>query len=548
MKAPIVDPVASSASPENGMSRGAGVALLVVALVAGVTLRLSGWIEGELWLDEYHTLILAGASSVREVLAFTAAEAHPPLYLLGLHLFMRLLGDDPLIAKGLSVAFGVAALLLVAAVAWHRWGRGASAVAAALLGGSAIAVHFSTEVRPYSVVALTLLLGVLTTVAAVERPSARTYLAQGASLLAALALNFFALTLLPVGPLLALLRRRGRLFLHQALMGTVVLLATSPPLIRVATQLPLEANEYVQTLWSGRTALDALVAVARDLLPSGRWPPSYGPGASRSVLDPALEGLAVVGALLVLAGGAVAVARRRPGAGPGLLEAGCAALLVSAAALTVASFALGRPVVTPGRFAASFVPVSALLGGAAVTWGRAGRAGAVLLAVVAFASAAAALLARDVGIRVDRTRVAAIVVAKDYQHPLLVLSVGLTGTPLKYELRERTDVEFASFPPDVDEHFGWWAPAKALGEPAALARDAGWLARRAVEAASQGRTVLVTGADHPVATPLRAALDRYFVARPLHELARGSFVLVLRREPPGPVPAGTVDEDRRQRR
>ena len=548
MRAPGVDSVASSESPKNGPSRGAWVALLLAALVSGVTLRISAWIDGELWLDEYHTLLLAGASSVREVLALTAVEAHPPLYLLGLHLFVRLLGDDPLIAKGLSVAFGVAALVLVAVVVWRQRGREAAAVAAALLGGSAVAVHYSTEVRPYAVVAFTLLLGVLTTVAAVERPSARTYLAQGAALLAALALNFFALTLLPVGPALALLRRRGRLLLHQVLLGAIVFLAASPPLIRVATQLPPEANEYVQRLWSGRTSLDALVAVARDLLPSGRWPPAYGPGARRGALDAALEGFGVVGALLVLAGGAAAAARRRPGPGPGLLEAGCAALLVSAAALAISSFALGRPVVTPGRFAASFVPVAALIGGAAVGWGRVARAGAVLLALVATANAGVALLARDPGIRLDGNRLAAIVVAKEFRQPLLVLSVGLTGTPLKYELRERKDVDFASFPPDVDEHFGWWAPEKALGEPAALARGAAALARRAAEAASQGRAVLVTGADHPVATPLLAALGRDFVARPLHELARGALVLVPRRELTGRVPAGAVGEAPAQRR
>ncbi|MDX9733555.1 MAG: hypothetical protein RBU36_05485, partial [Thermoanaerobaculia bacterium] len=319
-------------------------------------------------------------------------------------------------------------------------------------------------------------------------------------------------------------------------IGAVAVLVTSPPLVRVATELPPEANEYLQTFWQGRTAVDALVVVGRDLLPSGRWPPAYGSTARRTGFDQGLEAFAMAGVVLVLAGAGAAGFARGGSRRLDLLDAGCAALLASAAALASASFLLGRPVVTPGRFAASFLPVVALLVGTAAAWGSVGRAGSLLLAAVAAANAGATLVGSEQdGVRIDRNELVSVVAARELRGPLLVISVGLTGTPLKYELRTRRDVSFASYPVEVDSHFGWWAPQKALSEPGALRRDAAMLTDRAVAAAREGRIVLLTGGDHPVAAPLHAALSQAFLARPLHPLARGASVLVLREAVPGPA-------------
>ncbi|HYN44332.1 MAG TPA: glycosyltransferase family 39 protein [Thermoanaerobaculia bacterium] len=522
--------------PDDGTSKagarhGMWAAIFAISLIAGVVLRLSEWIGAGLWLDEYQTLLAAGAPSLRDVLALASVEAHPPLYWLLLHVVMRSVGSDPLVAKGLSLVFGIAALLVTAVVARRRWGVPAGIVAAVVLGGSAVAVHYSTEARPYALVAFALHLGLLSSVAAVERPAVGTYLAQGAALLFALSLNFFALTLLPVGPALALFRRRGRLLLHQILISTVVFLVTSPPLVRVATRIPPEANEYLQTFWAGRHPAEVLAAVGWDLMPSSRWPPAHGPGAKRTPLDPVLEGASLAGVLLVLAGGAAASLRSRRSAQGGMVETACITVLASAVAMAVFSILVGRPVVTPGRFAASFVPAVALLAGAATMWSRSGLVGSVLLATVAAASTGASFLKREAGIAVDRGELTAKIVASGPPGPFLVVSVGLSGTPVRYYLRQRPDVTYASFPPDVDDHIGWWAPAKALGEPAALARDAERVARRAVDASREGQVVLLIGADHPVASPLRAALSRTFELRPLHGLVRGAFVLQPRTEP-----------------
>ncbi len=544
MTAPQPAPAREAAEGESRPARPRRALVLALGLVIalGILLRLSSWFGTELWLDEYHSLLVAEAPDLDGVLGLVAADPHPPLYWVVLHLVLRLLGSDPLVARGLSFMLGVATLLLATSVALRRWGVPAAIVASTVLGGSALAIRYSAEIRPYAFVAFALLLGVLASQAAVDRPSIRTYLAQAFALALALGLNFFGVTLLAVGPGLALVRRKGRLVLHQAALAALAFLAVSPPLVRVATRLPAEANEYVKAHWEGRTAADALVAVGRDLLPSARWPAAHGPGARRTPIDPLLEGLAVAGALLAAAG-ASRTAREERGAserrGDGLAWA-CALLLGAAAALAFFSFAVGRPVVTPGRFAASFVPAAALLCGAAATWRMPGPAGAVVLALVAALNVGASMGSAEPGIRVDPGRVLAVVIRGEILGPVTIVSVGLTGTPLKYALRDRPDTRFASFPSDVDAHFGWWAPRKAAADPAALARDAEQVARRAVDEARAGRVVLLTGGDHPLAAPLLAALARSFEARPLHRLVPGAFLLSpkppLRDEPPGPAP------------
>lgn len=323
-------------------------ALLIAVLGIGTILRLSEGISGGVWLDEYHTLLLAGSPTISAVLARTSVEAHPPAYLIALHLVMRFVGDDPLVAKGFSVFCGLATLLLVALAAHRRRGILSAIVASTVLGGSAVAVHFATEIRPYAAVALTILVGLLATVSAVERPTLWRLLAQAGALVVALGLSFLALVLVPVGPLLGLLRGKARFVATQLMIGAVAVLVTSPRLIRVATELPPEANEYLQTFWQGRTAFDALVVVGRDLLPSGRWPPAYESGARRTGFDQALETFGVAGVVLVLAGVVVAGLRRKGGRRLDLFDAGCAALLVSAAALASASFLLGATGRNPG--------------------------------------------------------------------------------------------------------------------------------------------------------------------------------------------------------
>ncbi len=315
-------PPASQPQGRDATRRLASSALLIAVLGIGTILRLSEGISGGIWLDEYHTLLLAGAPTISEVLARTSVEAHPPAYLIALHLVMQLVGDDPLVAKGFSVLCGVATLLLVALAAHRRRGVLSAIVASTVLGGSAVSVHFATEIRPYAAVALTILVGLLATVSAVERPTLWRLLAQAGALIVALGLNFLALVLLPVGPLLGLLRTKPRLVAKQLMIGAVAVLVTSPPLVRVATELPPEANEYLQTFWQGRTAVDALVVVGRDLLSSGRWPPAYGSTARRTGFDQGLEAFAMAGVVLVLAGAGAAGFARGGSRRLDLLDAG----------------------------------------------------------------------------------------------------------------------------------------------------------------------------------------------------------------------------------
>ena len=503
--------------------RAAGGALLALVLAAGIALRLSEMVQARLWLDEYLVLEIASQPTAGAVAGMLGHEANPPLYFLLAHAVLGTSADPEVALRFVSFLAGVLTALLAAWTSWRRWGPVPSIVAATLISLSAVAVHYSAEMRPFALLGLVTLLYLEILDLELAAPSAAALAAECLLIVLATSFHAYGAPLLFVGPAVCLtggrLESLGRQILATAAAGVVLLPSVLLPLLR----LPPETNEYLAVLWNGRGVLAPAHLVLRELLPTSR-------GASALMLPAdgflrGTEGAAVllVGAIALAA--LAAAASRRTAWRPDTYTRALFVLLAGNAVMATLFTAIGRSMVAPGRFAASLVAPFALAVAAAGQARPVGRALAAALAVLAVLAASFRVVHPPPrGLRPEA--LSAEVLGRNATGPSLVLTVGLTGVPLRYAFRARPDVTFRTYPLEIEGHVGWWAPRRALGRPDDLAHDADVLARVASAAARSGERVFLEGADHPVAAPLLRALAGFFRPRPLNRLDAGLVELV----------------------
>jgi hypothetical protein len=508
--------------PERGLGA-AGGAIVALVLVAGIGLRLSETVRARLWTDEYLVLEIGSQPTASAVAAKLRSEANPPLYFLLAHVVIGKAADPELALRLVSALAGTLTTALAAWIAWRRWGLFPAMVASILVASSAVAVHYSAEIRPFAILGLVTLVYLEILDRALTRPSI-VFLASEALLIAlATSLHAYGAPLLFVGPAVCLATRRYGGLRSQALVagfaGAVLLPTTLLPLWRLVP----ETNEYLVDLWQGRSPLAPVGLVLRDVLPTSRWPSSL--LAPTDALPRIAEGAA---ALLVTALAIAALAaclRRRDACRPDTYMVALLVLLSGNAAMAVLFSLAGRPVVAPGRFSVPLVAPFALVVAAASRAASTGRACAAGLAGLAVLSVSLRL-ARPAVTGMRPEALVAEILNRNATGPSLILAVGLSGIPLRYAFRRRADVTFRSYPIEIERHIGWWAPRRNLRRPDELARDAEELSREALTLSRSGRRIFIEGADSPVAVPLRSALSRSFRPRLLNRLAAGLFELV----------------------
>jgi len=503
----------------------------VLVLAAGIALRLSETVQARLWLDEYLVLEIASAPTTAAVAGMLSRDANPPLYFLLAHAVLGAPFDPEVALRFLSLLAGALTAILASWAAWRRWGPFPAAVAATLVSFSAIAIHFSAEMRPFALLGLLTLLHLEVLDRAIARPSAAALVGEGLLIVLATSLHPYGAPLLFVGPAVCVATGRLTQLPRQLLVTVAAGAALVPTALLPIWRVAPGTNEYLDDLWRGRGPAAPLGLLLRDLLPTSRWPSSI-PLPPEPLLRAAEGGAALLAAALATT--ALAAWFRRPRAWrPDSYAAAVLVLLAGSAAMAGLFSAIGRPIVAPGRFAASLVAPFALAVAAASRARPAARGLAAALATLAvFAASFRVAHPPPRGLRPEA--LSAEVLGRNAIGPSLVLSVGLSGVPLRYALRGRPDVTFRSYPLEIEGHVGWWAPRRALGRPEDLARDADVLARAATAAARAGVRVFLEGADHPVAAPLLRALAPSFRARPLNRLDAGLVELV----PLADAPAG----------
>jgi 4-amino-4-deoxy-L-arabinose transferase-like glycosyltransferase len=133
-----------------------GAGLLILIVLGGTLLRFAGLGNESIWLDET-TSILIARMDLPSVVAWTAADIHPPLYYFALHFWLGF-GESEFAVRALSAMFGVWTIVIVYALARELFDSDIGLLSALLLALSPMHIWYSQEARMYPMVtALSLL-------------------------------------------------------------------------------------------------------------------------------------------------------------------------------------------------------------------------------------------------------------------------------------------------------------------------------------------------------------------------------------------------------
>jgi 4-amino-4-deoxy-L-arabinose transferase-like glycosyltransferase len=161
------------------------IVLGVIAIFAA-GIRIWNLDARSIWFDEAFSWTLAGQFGPAEIIARTGNDVHPPLYYLTLWLWLKVAGDSLFSMRLLSVVFGTAAVVVAGLLGKEmvvrtagdgrsaedehaaRGGRCLGVCFALLLASSPFQIHWSGEVRMYSLLTLLFLLSVLSALKAIR--------------------------------------------------------------------------------------------------------------------------------------------------------------------------------------------------------------------------------------------------------------------------------------------------------------------------------------------------------------------------------------------
>ena len=134
------------------MDRKTGLVLLAV-LMLGLFLRTYCLTCESLWLDEGYSVLWA-KQAPPEMIDAVSRDVHPPLYFLILHYWIGLFGDSEAAIRLLSVIFGSLAIIMIYMVGSRLFGRDTGILCSLMLSLSVLHVHYSQEIRGYSLMVL----------------------------------------------------------------------------------------------------------------------------------------------------------------------------------------------------------------------------------------------------------------------------------------------------------------------------------------------------------------------------------------------------------
>ncbi len=125
---------------------------LILILGLSVFLRVFLLDFESLWLDEGSSIKFAKLSPTEIIKS--NQDAHPPLYYLILHFWMKIFGDSEFSVRFPSVIFGVITVYVVYKFCLEFWGGKVALFSSLLVGISTFQVFYSQEARMYSLLCL----------------------------------------------------------------------------------------------------------------------------------------------------------------------------------------------------------------------------------------------------------------------------------------------------------------------------------------------------------------------------------------------------------
>lgn len=129
----------------------------VCALAAIIISFLMGRNQS-LWFDEQYSLLIC-SKPVRQMLALTAVDAHPPLYYLLLKTWMTLVGGNVAMLRLLNCIFLGATVGIMALLVRSLYGRRVAVACLPLLLCGGFILRYGYELRMYSLAMLLVVFG-----------------------------------------------------------------------------------------------------------------------------------------------------------------------------------------------------------------------------------------------------------------------------------------------------------------------------------------------------------------------------------------------------
>jgi hypothetical protein len=123
--------------------------LVVAVLLLGFGLRVHRLAYDSVWWDEGFSVWMARLP-IRQMLAETARDTHPPLSYATLHFWLKLAGDEELALRLPSAFFGLLTVAVTHQIGREAGGRKAGLTAALLTALARLPVSWSQEIRMYA--------------------------------------------------------------------------------------------------------------------------------------------------------------------------------------------------------------------------------------------------------------------------------------------------------------------------------------------------------------------------------------------------------------
>lgn len=167
-----------------------------VVLLGATALRCREITVRSIWFDEAFSWTLVSQFGLTNVVERTAQDVHPPFYYLVLWLWIHVFGDSLLVMRSMSVLFGMSSVIVAFFLgksaapsnADNRKPSNGTSLGvsfAILVGASPFQIHWSGEIRMYSLLTLLFLTSTLLGLLAMQRKNFRRWYWAGYSFTAA---------------------------------------------------------------------------------------------------------------------------------------------------------------------------------------------------------------------------------------------------------------------------------------------------------------------------------------------------------------------------
>lgn len=127
--------------------------ILLIILLIGLFFRFYDLGKESIWIDEGFSITVSKLSLI-QIIKEVSQDAHPPLYFIILHYWIKIFGDSEFSTRFLSTIFGVCAIFMMYKVGSLLFNKKTGIISALLLALSKFHIHYSQDVRMYSLIAL----------------------------------------------------------------------------------------------------------------------------------------------------------------------------------------------------------------------------------------------------------------------------------------------------------------------------------------------------------------------------------------------------------